>query len=65
MRDKIIDALARLPGVTVEIAEKLKAAGLDSPRAVKAATEKELKAAGMKTADINKLKAHKAKLKLP
>ncbi len=57
MRDKIIYALTRFPGVSEELAKKLKAAGIDSPKKLKLAGDKALKEAGLKTADLAKLRA--------
>jgi len=63
LRDKLIYALTRYPGVTEETALKLKEAGVTSPRALKLLDDKALKAAGMKPADVTKLREHLKKVK--
>ena len=61
--DKVLHTLQKLPGVTPEVAEKLKAAGLLSIPSVFALDDAALKAAtGFSTAKVNALKAHKTKV---
>ncbi len=58
-KDKIIHMLTTHFGVSEEAAEKLKSAGIDNAPKLRAATVKELKAAGLKQADIEKIRGKK------
>jgi len=57
LRDKVIYALTRYPGITEEIAGKLKAAGVNSPKELKAAPIEFLRSFGISKANAEKIKA--------
>ncbi len=59
IRDKIIYMLTNHFGVSEEAAKKLKAAGIDNAPKMRTATVKQLKDAGLKQAEIDKVKGKK------